>query len=68
MGQVGHFQVPKTHLQNEVKFKTFLVKMSFICMRIKQHFHINGFALSLALKQTWGYQEITYLIDELFSC
>ena len=54
MGQVGHFQVPKTHFQNEVKFKTFLVKMSFICMRIKHHFHISGFALSLALKQTWG--------------
>ena len=25
--------------------------LSFICMRIKNHFHINGFALSLALKQ-----------------
>ena len=25
--------------------------MSFICVRIKNHFHINGFALSLALKQ-----------------
>ena len=55
MGQVGHFQVPKTHFQNEVRFKTFPVKMSIICMRIKHHFHINDFALSLALKQTWGY-------------
>ena len=27
------------------------VKMSSICMRIKNQFHINGFALSLALKQ-----------------
>ena len=26
----------------------------FICMRIKNHFHINGFALSLALKQKLG--------------
>ena len=25
--------------------------MSFICMRIKNHFHINGVELSLALKQ-----------------
>ena len=25
--------------------------MSFICMRIKNHFHINGVELSLVLKQ-----------------
>ena len=32
--------------------KVFSVKMSFICMRIKQkHFQINNFALNLALKQ-----------------
>ena len=31
-----------------------LFKMSFICIRIKKHFHINGFALSLALKQRLG--------------
>ena len=34
------------------------VKMSSICMRIKNHLHINSFALSLALKQrleaTWN--------------
>ena len=34
--------------------KTFLVKMSFICMRIKMHYHINGFALWLTLKQRLG--------------
>ena len=34
--------------------KTFLVKMSFICMRIKIHVHINSFTLSLALKQRLG--------------
>ena len=28
--------------------------MSFICMGMKNHFHINGFALSLALKQRLG--------------
>ena len=43
--------------QNEAKCTTFVVNMRFICMRIKNHFHINGFALSLALKQrleaTW---------------
>ena len=32
----------------------FHVKISFICMRINTHFHINGFALSLALKQKLG--------------
>ena len=25
--------------------------MSFICLTISNHFHVNGFALSLALKQ-----------------
>ena len=39
-----------SHLQNEAKCETFLVK-SYICLRIKNHFHVNGFALSLALKQ-----------------
>ena len=43
---------PKSDFQNEAKCKTFLVKMSFICMRIiKKHLHINGFARSLALKK-----------------
>ena len=40
----------KSHFQNEAKCETFVVKMSFICITIKNHFHINGFALSLALK------------------
>ena len=40
----------KSHFQNEVKCETFVVKMSFICIIVKNHFHINGFALSLALK------------------
>ena len=39
-----------SHFQNEAKCETFVVKMSFICIIIKNHFHINGFALSLALK------------------
>ena len=30
--------------QHEVKCATFLVKMSFICMRIKNHFRIKGWA------------------------
>ena len=40
----------KFHFQNEAKCETFVVKMSFICIIIKNHFHVNGFALSLALK------------------
>ena len=40
---------------SEAKWKTFLVKMSFICTKVRNHFinspHINGFALSPPLKQ-----------------
>ena len=39
-----------SHFYNEAKCKTFVVKMSFICMSI-YHFYINGFAPCLALKQ-----------------
>ena len=38
-----------SHFQNETNWKTFLVKMSFICMRITNHFHISSFAHSLSL-------------------
>ena len=30
------------HFQNEARGTTFLVKMSFICMRKKHDFHIEG--------------------------
>ena len=40
----------RSHFQNEAKCETFVVKMSFISMTIKNHFYINGFALNLALK------------------
>ena len=40
----------KSHFQNDAKCETFVVKMSFICIIIENHFHINGFALSLVLK------------------
>ena len=44
-----------SHFQNE--YKTFLVIMSFTCMRIKKNlFHINGFALSLP----WSNSEMAY--------
>ena len=50
---MGHL-IPSSknsYFQNEVKCKTFAVKMIFIWTSIKNHFQINGFALSLALKQ-----------------
>ena len=35
--------------------------MSFTCVRIKNRFHINGFALSLALKKkAWGNSGMAY--------
>ena len=42
------------HIQNQAKYTTFLVKMSFICMRMKNHFHIKGSALNLVLIQRSG--------------
>ena len=46
----------KSNFLNEAKCKTILMKMSFICMRIKKekYFDINSFALSLALKKSLG--------------
>ena len=40
--------------QNEAKCTTFLVKMSFICMRMKNDFHIKGWAPTLVFKQKPG--------------
>ena len=76
---IGHFRVPKkkSHFQNEAKCETFVVKMSFICIIIKNHFHINGFALSLALKvrffgtRKWPFQsfprDLRYVISPRWS-
>ena len=40
-----------SHFQNETGRKTFLVKMSFICLEMTNHFHINSLGLRLVLKQ-----------------
>ena len=40
--------------QNEARCTTFLVKKSFICMRMKNHFHIKGRARNLVLIQRPG--------------
>ena len=37
--------------QSECKCETILMKMTLICMKMKLHFHMKGFALSLILKQ-----------------
>ena len=42
------------HFQNEARCTTFLVKMSLICMRMKNDFHIKGWAPTLVLKQRPG--------------
>ena len=40
--------------QNEAKCTTFLVEMSFICVRMTNHFHIQGWALHFVLIQKPG--------------
>ena len=42
------------HFKNEAKCTTFLVKMSFICLTMKNHFHIRGWALNLVLIERPG--------------
>ena len=42
------------HLQDEAKYTTCPVKMSFICMTMKNHFHVKGWALNLVLIQRTG--------------
>ena len=60
----------KSHFQNEAKCETFVVKMSFICIIIKNHFHINSFALSLALKvrffgtRKWSIHQVLLLRED----
>ena len=56
-----------SHFQNEAKCETFVVKMSFICIIIKNHFHINGFALSLALKVSF-FGTRKWPIESNFEC
>ena len=48
------------HFQIEAKCTTFLVKMSFMCMRMKNHFHIKGWALNLVLIQWPQEPEMAY--------
>ena len=45
---------PLPHFQNDARCRTFLVKMSFICVRMKNDFLIKGWAPTLVLKQKPG--------------
>ena len=40
--------------------------MSYICMRIKNHFHINSFAVSLALKLRLEATYFNFRLNSLF--
>ena len=42
------------HSRNEARCITFVVKISFICMRMKNDFHTKGWAPTLVLKQMPG--------------
>ena len=56
------------HFQNEARCTTFPVKMSFICMRMKNDFHIKGYASTLVLKQRpRGKSEMAYYAGQLTS-
>ena len=56
------------HFQNKAKSTTFLVKMSFIYMRLKNHFHIKGWALNLILiKSGGGNSEMAYWLKQIFN-
>ena len=51
---IGHFRVPKTlTFKMRLGVQPFL-RMSFICMRMKNDFHIKGWAPTLVLKQRLG--------------
>ena len=43
-----------SHFQNEAKCATSFVKLSFICMRMKNRFHVKEWALHLVLIQRPG--------------
>ena len=54
LGVLAFPSYKNSHFKKEAKCETFLVKMSFICIWIKSHFHINDFSPSIALKLNFG--------------
>ena len=56
VGAIGHFRVSLCLcFKTSLRVKTILMKITLICMKMKTacgtHFHMNGFALRLVLKQ-----------------
>ena len=52
---MGHFRVQKTlTFKMRPSAQPFFVKIIFICTRMKNHFHIKGWALNLVLIQRLG--------------
>ena len=50
-----------SHFKNGAKCETFAVQMSFICLRIKSYFHINGFAILPRFEtKGWGHSKMAY--------
>ena len=56
------------HFQKEAKCTTFLMKMSFICVRMKSHFHIKGWSLILVLIQGPGGTKKWPIVDTASLC
>ena len=56
------------HFQNEASCSTFLVKMSFICMRMKNDLHIKGWAPKLVLKQRLGWTRKWPILKPVLDC
>ena len=61
-----------SYFQNKTNCKISPLKMSFICMGIEIYFHINGFALSLALKlrleATWKWPIVMHSKNCSYAC
>ena len=52
---------PKNHhFKNEAKRRIFLEEISFICMKMKKHFHIKGWARNLVWSRGLGDLEMAY--------
>ena len=53
LGVLAFPSYKNSHFKKEAKCETFLVKMSFICIRIKSHFHINDFSHNFGATRIW---------------
>ena len=64
----------RTDLWSQGKCTTVLVKMSFICMRMKNRFHIKGWTLErpigrlVVLQETWASTELIGWLAYVCSC